>query len=184
MAQAQKMDVAQMCLGIFLLGALAIGILFFITDKAAATLFPAQHAAWEARIHADAQAQQDAQAERDRAQAVRDAVPTASVSDSANVMDFSTSHVLAKGSLLNILRDPDSVRFRHVYAYRTEQGDKAFYVFCGELIAKNSFGGYGDYERFIATPVASTLESGASDFSDARAQLCPRRAAEAMPVPF
>jgi hypothetical protein len=60
----------------------------------------------------------------------------------------------------------------NVYAYRYSSDGKTFYFFCGTMNSKNSFGGYGDDERFIASPFLSTLESTATDFDEAWAKFC------------
>ncbi|KTE19780.1 hypothetical protein ATE67_14210 [Sphingopyxis sp. H050] len=49
-------------------------------------------------------------------------------------------------SIKGRLKDPDSAEFRNVHFY---SGGKTA-VACGEVNAKNSFGGYSGYERFVA----------------------------------
>ncbi|WP_162928365.1 hypothetical protein [Sphingopyxis terrae] len=52
----------------------------------------------------------------------------------------------AQISVKKRLKDPSSAEFRNVHFY---SGGKAA-VACGEVNAKNSFGGYSGYERFVA----------------------------------
>ncbi len=55
---------------------------------------------------------------------------------------IAASQISIKGRLKN----PGSAEFRNVHFY---SGGKTA-VACGEVNAKNSFGGYGGYERFVA----------------------------------
>jgi hypothetical protein len=183
----QKMDISQMFLGIFLLGALGVAGAVALVSKIDATVDPAGYAAQQAQVAAVAKAAQDAKDASDAEQARADAEKVSAKvadADSANGTDVLTSHDLARVSLVSVLKDPDSARFKDVQVYRDAEGGTTLYVFCGEVTAKNSFGAFDGYERFIATPLASTLESGASDFEDAWAKFCPASAAEPMPVPF
>ncbi|QPB72237.1 hypothetical protein D5125_17040 [Magnetovirga frankeli] len=45
------------------------------------------------------------------------------------------------------LRDPSSAKFRNVYFHR---GSDNVPMTCGEVSSKNSFGGYGDYQKFMS----------------------------------
>ncbi|UQN71768.1 hypothetical protein [Burkholderia multivorans] len=47
----------------------------------------------------------------------------------------------------NVAKDPESVRIRNVVARR---GDDGLFKFCGELNAKNSYGGYTGFQPFSA----------------------------------
>lgn len=74
-----------------------------------------------------------------------------------------TAHVAAaelnnaeKAALLNArkevtrnLKDPDSALFRNVYLIVKKGSDK--YFVCGEINAKNYYGGYVGYDKFSAT---------------------------------
>ncbi|MGH8273631.1 MAG: hypothetical protein ACRES9_05155 [Gammaproteobacteria bacterium] len=69
------------------------------------------------------------------------------------------SQVLAKKKLASDLKDPDSAKYKDVHAYQDDAGGKTAIVFCGEINAKNSFGGYNGYERFVAAPAIAVMES-------------------------
>jgi hypothetical protein len=61
-----------------------------------------------------------------------------------------------KDALKGKLKDPDSAKFRNVNFY----SGSGTPVTCGEVNAKNSFGGYGGFERFIAAGnVLTVMES-------------------------
>ena len=51
-----------------------------------------------------------------------------------------------KKILLSELKDPESAKFRNVSVYRTAEAR----VVCGELNAKNSYGGYIGFVQFMA----------------------------------
>lgn len=53
----------------------------------------------------------------------------------------------AKASLARSLKDPESARFRDVSLVPYQDGA----VICGEVNAKNSYGGYVGYKRFVAS---------------------------------
>jgi hypothetical protein len=55
---------------------------------------------------------------------------------------------IAQEAVRNHLKDPDSARFRNVTIIRVEP-DGA--VVCGEVNAKNSYGGYVGFRRFVVT---------------------------------
>ncbi len=52
-----------------------------------------------------------------------------------------------KSMLRERLRDPESARFRRIRAWRSAAGDV---ILCGELNARNGFGGYVGYRSFYA----------------------------------
>jgi|GEM_PF-5437741 len=83
------------------------------------------------------------------------------------------SSVVAKMKLRSILKDADSAKYQNVegYPFITNDGTTLYY-FCGEVNAKNSFGGYTGFSRFIATPVGATMETSSSDFSTGWDQRC------------
>ncbi|WP_440940009.1 hypothetical protein [Immundisolibacter sp.] len=58
------------------------------------------------------------------------------------------------------LRDPDSANFRNVetVTYTTPTGGRVPYV-CGEVNAKNSFGGYVGFRRFYVANVGGELRA-------------------------
>jgi hypothetical protein len=55
----------------------------------------------------------------------------------------------AKNVVKERLRDPDSAQFRNVGAYRGDPKIKYPMFVCGEVNAKNGFGGYDGYEPFV-----------------------------------
>ena len=69
------------------------------------------------------------------------------------------------------LKDPGSAQFRNIYFHR---GADDIPVTCGEVNSKNSFGGYGGYQKFISTGRADMtfLEEEVSDFSNLWNDLC------------
>jgi hypothetical protein len=97
--------------------------------------------------------------------------PTDPPSD-PNMMDMPTSQVLAKQNLASMLKDADSAEYQGVQAYRKSTGGKTMFVFCGQVNAKNSFGAFDGYSRFVATPVASTLEGQSADFGQSWQFFC------------
>jgi len=78
----------------------------------------------------------------------------------------------AKRAILNQLKDPGSVDFKDVFYSYTEKGGG---VACGRFNAKNSFGSYAGYKRFISNG-GTTFIDGQSDskppFSDLWVMLC------------
>ncbi len=71
------------------------------------------------------------------------------------------------------LKDPKSADFRNVYLHSSNKGSL---VACGEVNARNAFGGYTGYESFIASPVgelavlAADMKKG--EFARSWKQLC------------
>ncbi len=55
------------------------------------------------------------------------------------------------------LRDPDSAKFRDSYVYPQPDGS---FVACGSVNAKNGYGGYTGYRRFIATQEMALFDGG------------------------
>ena len=62
----------------------------------------------------------------------------------------------------NGLKDPDSATFRNVRTVGTPDG----IVVCGEYNAKNSYGGYVGFNRFVAGPREATTYDASSKNSD------------------
>lgn len=56
------------------------------------------------------------------------------------------------------LKDPSSATFRAVKVFRHPRPEGG-YVFCGEVNARNSFGGFTGFERFVASPISAVVES-------------------------
>lgn len=107
-----------------------------------------------------------------RASSATPSVASGGDASDPNTMDLATSETLAKENFSSMLKDPESARYTNVRAHQISQDGKSLYVFCGSVNAKNGFGGYDGAERFVATPVVSTLESSASDFDAAWTQMC------------
>lgn len=63
------------------------------------------------------------------------------------------------------LKDPESAQFRNVVAYPKTGGG---YSVCGEVNARNGFGGYGGFERFAAAGSKVYIESavGSDQFDE------------------
>lgn len=74
--------------------------------------------------------------------------------------------VLAKRKLAALLRDPDSAKYRGVHAYQDYVQGRMVISFCGEINAKNGFGGYTGYERFVATMVIAVTADGMASEQD------------------
>lgn len=54
---------------------------------------------------------------------------------------------ISKAELIKDFNDPSSVQFRNVVTYSPDPG---IYATCGELNAKNSFGAYTGFKKFVA----------------------------------
>lgn len=68
---------------------------------------------------------------------------------------------LGKKAVLNILKDPDSATFRNVRL-------KAYFdgaVVCGQVNAKNSYGGYAGFKSFVAGIKGATLRDESSRYA-------------------
>lgn len=83
----------------------------------------------------------------------------------------------AKESVTKKLKDPESVRFRDVFVMRESV--------CGEVNAKNSYGGYVGFKRFIAIGgLLVILEEAGPGFEQMYAESCsktPPKPKEPMP---
>ncbi|MBV5305932.1 MAG: hypothetical protein J0652_04475 [Desulfobulbaceae bacterium] len=75
--------------------------------------------------------------------------------------------VSAKRAIKNRVKDPDSVTFKDVFYSKT---DKDGEVACGRFNAKNSFGAYTGYTRFISNGKTTFIE-GQKDTSQPFPQL-------------
>lgn len=60
------------------------------------------------------------------------------------------------------LKDPDSAKFQKLRIADFEGGK----VVCGEINAKNSYGGYVGYKPFIAGTLAATIYDTSSEYQD------------------
>jgi hypothetical protein len=80
--------------------------------------------------------------------------------------------VIAKGKMEENLRDPESAKYKNVHGYRVNLGEGDQYVFCGQVNAKNAFGGYAGYEDFVAAAGIAATRSQVSDFDTIKTRLC------------
>lgn len=77
---------------------------------------------------------------------------------------------VGKDAVKSKLKDPDSAEFQNVFFHR---GEHNMPVTCGEVNSKNSFGGYGGYQKFIsAGPKLTYLEEEVSDFDKVWNSFC------------
>ena len=69
------------------------------------------------------------------------------------------------------LKDPSSAQFRGVYFH---QGANGIPMTCGEVNSKNSFGGYGGYQKFVSAGKADLtfLQKQVADFSTVWSRFC------------
>lgn len=74
----------------------------------------------------------------------------------------------AKEEVRRLAKDPDSVKFRSAWIGRltTSDGKGAIEVACGHFNAKNSFGAYTGYQRFIGSVGFAMTEEAAGDGLD------------------
>ncbi len=82
---------------------------------------------------------------------------------------------MAKEQMKAILKDADSARYQDVYAYKAALPDATVYTFCGEVNAKNGFGAYDGYQRFMATKHQAETESQDPEFQKSWDMLCANR---------
>ncbi|WP_370034707.1 hypothetical protein [Qipengyuania mesophila] len=89
--------------------------------------------------------------------------------DPATLAQFAT---LSKYKIEERLRDPSSAVYRSVNIYEHPNSDGGV-VFCGEVNARNGFGGMGGFERFVATPTIAAIESmGSAEFQSGWNKFC------------
>lgn len=89
--------------------------------------------------------------------------------DAATLAQFAT---LSKYKIEERLRDPSSAVYRSVKIYEHPNSDGGV-VFCGEVNARNGFGGMVGFERFVAHPTTAALESmGPAEFQSGWNKFC------------
>lgn len=76
--------------------------------------------------------------------------------------------VAAERAVRGELKDPDAAQFRDVRANYTEEFGV---VACGRVNAKNEFGGYTGFRRFVSSGKSIILE-GRDNIADAWAEAC------------
>ena len=68
-------------------------------------------------------------------------------------LNWAEAKVLSEDNLRGILKDDQGVRYRAVSSYLVTSDDgRSVKVFCGEVNAHTSFGGYGGWSQFVASP--------------------------------
>ena len=79
--------------------------------------------------------------------------------------------IRGKAAVKAQLKDPNSAKFRNVYFHR---GSDGIPMTCGEVNSKNSFGGYGGYQKFVSAgkPGNTFLEEEVTDFNVVWRSLC------------
>lgn len=77
---------------------------------------------------------------------------------------------LHKGRIKALLKDPGSAEFQNTFVSRKLGGP----VVCGEVNAKNSFGGYTGFQRFVSGGTVQALESQmkAGEMDETWSQVC------------
>ncbi len=61
----------------------------------------------------------------------------------------------AQAAITHQLRDPDSAQFRNLTTYVMENGDQ---IVCGEINARNGFGGYSGYVTYYVRLQGQTIK--------------------------
>lgn len=86
------------------------------------------------------------------------------VSDLALAMDNSAQYnkllLDAHTHITKDLKDPDSAIFRSEYIQKTPSKNESMYFVCGEINAKNSYGGYVGYAPYYYYVVNSDVKAG------------------------
>ncbi|MFK4003840.1 hypothetical protein [Qipengyuania sp. NPDC077563] len=89
--------------------------------------------------------------------------------DPATLAQYAT---MSKYKVEERLRDPSSAVYRSVKIYEHPNSDGGV-VFCGEVNARNGFGGLAGFERFVAHPTNAALESmGPTEFQSGWNKFC------------
>jgi hypothetical protein len=94
----------------------------------------------------------------------------AQTADEIQREQISIQQVGAKDAKTSLLKDPSSARYEDVEAYSVS-GTSA-YAFFGRVNAKNGFGGYGGFERFVAGPGVAATEAMVVDFPVVWGRFC------------
>jgi hypothetical protein len=82
--------------------------------------------------------------------------------DDGKIDPLIDSQVRAREQMEKALRDPDSAKYSSVQAFDMQGSGPKEYIFCGEVNAKNGFGGYAGNARFVAGPGLATMEPSES----------------------
>lgn len=85
----------------------------------------------------------------------------------------------AEAAVRRKLKDPESAAFRNVAVIAPEKFDpNALGIVCGEVNAKNSFGGYTGFSNFVSVDGLTFIEDGSRSF----VKLWDQRCANGKPV--
>ena len=69
----------------------------------------------------------------------------------------------AKDAVRHGLKDPDSAQFRDLYEVPSMRDDSGSRAVCGEVNARNSYGGYVGFRRFLYLPSGKALVANSRD---------------------
>ena len=91
----------------------------------------------------------------------------------------------AQGDLRNMMKDPESAKFRNAVTYRSALGDQ---IICGEYDARNGFGGYSGYETYYYRFRAGALlfkwiDSNGSEYFKPAGEACRQATAGVIALP-
>lgn len=73
--------------------------------------------------------------------------------------NYSAMVAKAKAVVSHDFKDPESAKFRNLGIYRSKTGKPEPYV-CGEVNAKNSYGAYVGYKRFVVADGIADIDEG------------------------
>lgn len=91
---------------------------------------------------------------------------------------YSSLVAKAKTAITRDLKDPESAKFRDIGIYKSTTGKGGVSV-CGEINAKNSYGAYGGFRRFLVSDEIAVIEgeSGGLTYDTLGPALCHERVA-------
>lgn len=86
--------------------------------------------------------------------------------------------------LRELLKDPESAKFRRTVTYRSVRGDQ---IVCGEYDARNSFGGYTGYDQYYfrfrdGALTRHLIDTSQNSYFKPAAQACAAAASGQMPL--
>jgi RNA polymerase subunit RPABC4/transcription elongation factor Spt4 len=77
--------------------------------------------------------------------------------------------VKAERSVSNLMKDPDSTKFKNVFFNQTKKGGS---VICGNYDSKNSFGAYSGFKRFISNGTTTFIEERDTNIAEIWVETC------------
>ena len=77
--------------------------------------------------------------------------------------------VKAERSVSEMMKDPDSTKFKNVFFNNTKAGGD---VVCGNFDSKNSLGAYSGYKRFISNGKTTFIEGQDTNIADIWTKIC------------